>query len=79
MITWTLKNEAGISRERIEEVKQAFLKKIGPYRQEFEEKNGYVEIDFGVSEEQGAAYSFSYDGDIFDFNHRVNAYNCNTP
>ncbi len=74
MIRWGYKNADGVSPERIEEAKQIFIRKIGPYKQEFEDNEGYVEIIFDGPPEVGAKYSFQVKENLSDFIKKVNLY-----
>ena len=46
MIQFDYKNRENVSLERIKEAEDNFIEKLGPFKEEFDSKNGYVQINF---------------------------------
>jgi hypothetical protein len=73
MITFSYSNDADISQEQKELAKEAWLNKLGIFKDEFDEKDGSININFGVPLDDTRYYTFSFPKhDIFEFNHRFN-------
>jgi hypothetical protein len=59
MIQFTYANENDISLEEKENTKQAFIEKLGTLKEEFENKNGIVTINFFP--DNGNKYDYTFD------------------
>lgn len=64
-----------VSAEVREQSKEYFLNNLGPFREEFEEKQGEVTINFHLSPSDTNYFNYGFkDYDVFEFNHRFNSY-----
>jgi hypothetical protein len=65
------------SLEELQTAKQSFIEKLGDFKNEFEEKNGTVHINFNLPLEDEKRFTFNL-GEIYelhDFIARWNQYN----
>ncbi len=75
-IMFFYKNDSGISFEQKEDAQKFFIEKLGTFKQEFEDKNGSVTIDFGEPETSKRRYEFNVGKEysLYDFIFRWNNY-----
>lgn len=59
MITFTYSNAENVSLEEIEYSKNAFIDRLGIFKDEFDNKNGHVNIDFAAPIDSNSYFSFS--------------------
>jgi hypothetical protein len=76
MIQFIYTGDANISMDEIEASKQAFIDKLGDFKEEFEEKNGIATINFGVPVDDENRVHFVLDNkySLPDFIQRWNQY-----
>ena len=73
MIDFSYSNGADISLDKKEIAKQSFIDKLGTLRNEFDEKNGNVTINFLTIDGNSFDFSFDVEGRQ-DFTRRWNEY-----
>jgi hypothetical protein len=74
MINFNYRNFSNVPFQEIEDSKKAFIDKLGPFKDEFAEKNGTVTFDFKFPKEDFNRISFNLDGELYDFICRWNGY-----
>lgn len=72
MIDFHFVNDNGITLERKQEAKDNFLILLGDFKDEFDEKNGDVTIDFSITEKNDTRfYNYTFPNhDVVEFIHR---------
>lgn len=76
MITYSYLNDANISVQQREEAKASWIDKLGIFKDEFDNKDGFITIDFSMPLDDDRYFSFtlSEPHDLSDFIARFNAW-----
>jgi hypothetical protein len=74
MITFYFTGEPFPSLEEQRAAKEFFIEKLGPYKKEFESKNGTVTFNYSYPATDNRRISFNIDGSLSDFIRRWNEY-----
>lgn len=73
MMQFIFTNDQGITGEQKEDAKKAWIDKLGIFREEFEEKNGFITIDFVKAKDDRNYFVFTFpEHSISDFVQRFN-------
>jgi hypothetical protein len=74
MIQFSFTGEPLPSINQQEKDKESFIQKLGPFKEEFEEKNGTVLFNYSFPTDSKDRISFNLNGDLQDFIIRWNRY-----
>lgn len=76
MITYSYTNDSGISHDQKIAAQQNFEKKMEHFIQEIDDKNGFVDINFAITNtNDNRYYNLTFPNhDLFEFTARVQAY-----
>jgi hypothetical protein len=74
MITYSFSNDENTSTHERQQAKADWLDKLGKFKDEFDEKNGFVNINFAMPLDDDRYFSFnlSEPHDLSDFINRFN-------